>query len=693
MSDQKQINNLRHAVSKSNFYVKKIIQNPRLIKKGIIRVNKAITWRIKKLPSPKKYLYSFYRYFQRKQNKVTHSKRALIYVIYENKERLQPYKLIFLNSLAQLVEEVFIVINGDLPEKDLSDLKVLGQVYLRENEGYDTAAFRYGIQQVGSEKLKSFDELLLVNDTNVGPFSELTDIFSKMNQKNVDFWGISYGEQQPDFTGLNKYRFIPVHLQSYFLVIRGSLLRYKGFYEYWEKLTDTNSRDKAIGLHETVFTKHFEDLGFKHCALSENNIDSPMYIHPLTMVKEGIPIVKYTAFSNYTNDKFAWQGLKRETEIPALLEYIKNQTDYPYSVIEGIMEDVRKPKKNDHILLIDGVENALPQLTKYRVENKIEQLTSLGFDVWHIGLSQFQMGLGEYASHIIIYRAPYTEQLGELCRLAKSAKKPVLYDIDDLVIDTKYTDQLSYTQSISVSEKKQYDQGVMGYGAMLSHCDGAITTTVALKQELEKYQQLVLLNRNLASQELVEISENVNRYNGSTTTDPVKIGYFSGSITHNENFQLIQSAIVELLTNYPQVELHLVGYLDLPKQLAPYRSQIKTHKFVPWQELPELIRHVDINLAPLVDSIFNRSKSEIKWLEAALVKVPTIASNLGAFAEMIQDEKTGLLASTEEWYEKMEKLVISAERRKEIGAAAYQYVMAECTTANKQDELTTYLSK
>ena len=47
--------------------------------------------------------------------------------------------------------------------------------------------------------------------------------------------------------------------------------------------------------------------------------------------------------------------------------------------------------------------------------------------------------------------------------------------------------------------------------------------------------------------------------------------------------------------------------------------------------LPALISEVDINLAPLVDSIFNRAKSEIKWIEAALVKVPTVASKIGAF--------------------------------------------------------------
>ena len=56
-----------------------------------------------------------------------------------------------------------------------------------------------------------------------------------------------------------------------------------------------------------------------------------------------------------------------------------------------------------------------------------------------------------------------------------------------------------------------------------------------------------------------------------------------------------------------------------------------------------LLHTVDINIAPLVDTLFNRAKSENKWLEAALVEVPTLASNVGAFKTMIQDGKTGFL--------------------------------------------------
>ena len=120
----------------------------------------------------------------------------------------------------------------------------------------------------------------------------------------------------------------------------------------------------------------------------------------------------------------------------------------------------------------------------------------------------------------------------------------------------------------------------------------------------------------------------------------------------------ISNWLNQLLSNclpkYSNVQLHIVGILDIPKDMKPFENQIVTHDYVDWDKLPALISEVDINLAPLVDSIFNRAKSEIKWIEAALVKVPTVASKIGAFSDAVVDGETGLLATDEEWFDKLE---------------------------------------
>lgn len=60
----------------------------------------------------------------------------------------------------------------------------------------------------------------------------------------------------------------------------------------------------------------------------------------------------------------------------------------------------------------------------------------------------------QFASHIIIYRAPFNDMLKEICRAAHIKNRPVYFDIDDLVFDTKFTDELEFTQGLSKREKK-----------------------------------------------------------------------------------------------------------------------------------------------------------------------------------------------------------------------------------------------
>lgn len=48
------------------------------------------------------------------------------------------------------------------------------------------------------------------------------------------------------------------------------------------------------------------------------------------------------------------------------------------------------------------------------------------------------------------------------------------------------------------------------------------------------------------------------------------------------------------------------------------KKKIIVHPFMDYKKLPELISKMDINLAPLTESIFNEAKSEIKWIEASL---------------------------------------------------------------------------
>ena len=60
-------------------------------------------------------------------------------------------------------------------------------------------------------------------------------------------------------------------------------------------------------------------------------------------------------------------------------------------------------------------------------------------------------------------------------------------------------------------------------------------------------------------------------------------------------------------------------------------------------------------------------------MEAALVKVPTVASNVGAFQRMIVSGETGILCDTEdEWVEQLSRLVEDKKERERIAEKRIQ---------------------
>jgi len=343
------------------------------------------------------------------------------------------------------------------------------------------------------------------------------------------------------------------------------------------------------------------------------------------------------------------------------------------------------------VLFINGCDSSVPHPARYRVTHQREQLIANNIsteEVYYVNLKLEQV---KYAHTFIFFRCPHTPTIEKFIEIAKSLNRKVLFDIDDLVVDTKYTNTIKYISEMTEDEKALYDDGVNRMGKTLKLCEGAITTTERLAHELGKYVPEVYINRNTASERMYELSEavNINRED-----DEVRIGYFSGSITHNDDFRLVMPVITDVLKRYKNVRLYIVGELELPEELSEFKSQIVVSPFLDWEKLPELIASVDINIAPLEESIFNEAKSENKWVEAALVKVVTVASDVGAFKQMIQHGKTGFLCKNEkEWTEVLDSLINNQALRRSIALNAYNYAKQNCLTLYSGHKLAKHIRK
>ena len=325
------------------------------------------------------------------------------------------------------------------------------------------------------------------------------------------------------------------------------------------------------------------------------------------------------------------------------------------------------------ILFINGC--TLPHPQRYRVDHQIEQLESYGISCDKVDYDKLTLDKVKYFRGFVFYRCPILPVIEEFIKVAKENNKTCFYDIDDLVFDLEHTKMIKFLDTMSKEERDLYNDGVIRMGKTLDLCEYGIASTTRLQTEMGKHLKEVYVNRNVASEEMVKYSE-IALNEVKKDSDKIVIGYLSGSITHNDDFKLIMPTIIKLLKKYDNVYLQIVGLLDLPDEMQEVKDKVLTSPFIDWKELPKLIRSIDINLAPLEDTIFNEAKSENKWTEAALVKIPTVASNVGAFKDAIEDGKTGLLCNDEkDWEENLINLIENQEEREKIATNAYEEVM------------------
>lgn len=329
------------------------------------------------------------------------------------------------------------------------------------------------------------------------------------------------------------------------------------------------------------------------------------------------------------------------------------------------------------VLFINGCY--LPHPSRYRVTHQREQLWAANVSSNEVFYSDISLDMVRMYRVFVFFRCPFTDEIGEFIAKAKECNKVVLYDIDDLMIDISYTKTIKHIDEMPEADRKIYYDGIERNQKVLRMCDGAITTTERMAEELRKYVPNVYINRNVASEEMLMLSEKA--YREKKADGNIRLGYFSGSITHNADFELIQPVIIRLMEQYENLILVLCGEIDLPKELLPFSKRIEVTPFCDWKELPHCIANVDINLAPLEESIFNEAKSENKWVEAALVRVPTIASDVGAFHRMITSGENGILCKTEQdWENALIALIEDEEKRLALANSAFLYCKQNCTS-------------
>ena len=340
-------------------------------------------------------------------------------------------------------------------------------------------------------------------------------------------------------------------------------------------------------------------------------------------------------------------------------------------------------------LLISGCSG---DSQRYRNRHQAEQLELLGLSAetaWFDRVD-YESAASQYEL-FILHRVAHTSEIEAFILRARALGKPVVFDTDDLIFNTALAKHIKAIKNYTQEETERYREGMRRYYQTMSLCSAVLVSTEHLRNAvLELFPEMpVHINRNAVSDKMTQQACEALETAPEVPVGQVRIAYFSGTRTHEDDFNECALSLARLLRKHSAARLMLVGHLDVPECLLCFSSQIEIHPLVPWEELPSLLNRTSINLAPLeMNNPFTASKSELKYFEAGLMGIPTVASNVGAFRGAIRHGENGFLcSSTSEWIDALDLLIMDSELRARVGNCARHDVLGRYTTRTRAAEL------
>ncbi|HIH2651399.1 TPA: glycosyltransferase [Burkholderia cenocepacia] len=338
---------------------------------------------------------------------------------------------------------------------------------------------------------------------------------------------------------------------------------------------------------------------------------------------------------------------------------------------------------NGYVLIL--ANDDLRQCTHYRIEQKALQFERAGIPVKifsHSDTAGFIDNLvGARAA--IFYRVAAVPDILRAILHADCMNLKTYYEIDDLIFDSNcYPDPFaSFEGQIQVAEYTGLQFGVPLFRYAMSMCQGSIASTPALAEKMQAITVTdtnILLRNGLDNRNDASIAMGANPVGRKNSR--VRVFYGSGTKAHNADFNtLVAPAILELMMHHPQVDLVIVGHLKIGPELRAMGARIITYPIIPdasayWS----ILASCDINLAVLEPGVVADCKSEIKWLEAAILKIPSVVSGTRTYREIIKNGIDGFLAdSVSQWQAVLRELITRPHLREQVGTNARERVIRE----------------
>lgn len=284
-------------------------------------------------------------------------------------------------------------------------------------------------------------------------------------------------------------------------------------------------------------------------------------------------------------------------------------------------------------------------------------------------------------AEVVVFHRPESENKLKLARILKSAGKKIVFDNDDTYKDDggfKFNEYMN---------KERLEKGLKtlntNIDSFIKEADLVTCSTKFLEEEYKKLNDNVVLLPNCVDPFYFDTPL-------KNETDIVRIG-ITGSVAITSDMQILEPIVKHfqgdkrikfvVLSMPPNGEDKLMRELYSDEYKFWESVDIEWQPFVHAEDYYQVLNELrlDMVIIPRYDSLFNRCKSNLKFLENSMLEIPTIAQSFptgdSPYQQNPEDQKYLLLAGTfDEWISQIEKLIEDKDLRREMGRKAREYV-------------------
>jgi len=311
----------------------------------------------------------------------------------------------------------------------------------------------------------------------------------------------------------------------------------------------------------------------------------------------------------------------------------------------------------------------------YRNRLPSKYLERLGHKVDTLPITEFNYDL-------VVFNRFYNITFEYILNACRQCNSKIVFETDDLISDIETKNPFYYAKT-----QNFHDSHIN----LLKESDLVTVTVPILKDEISKItKKPISVLPNCLDFELW------GKRLGNNKT--LRIGY-SGGTNHYTDFEFILDLIIELQKKYDFTFVTLgIGHIpkiyeimkeidesDKPKTQFYWSmvrclekiKQVKNYEntdFVSVMEYPKKMRdlNLDIGLAYIIDTKFNRCKSALKFYEYAACNTVTLASNIPPYeGECNYTAKNKFRY----WYSKLEQLITNQKIREMLTESQHDWVI------------------